>query len=87
MASYNVFSVVFVFSMLGLGHILISDLVDASLLMYSFPGMIPLYLAMPFLHQRCFWMIYTCSDVARLELMVGPQSTDEYRLKTWESES
>ena len=53
-ASYNVFSVVLVFSMLGLGRILISDLVVANLLMYSLPGMILLYLAAPFLHQRCF---------------------------------
>ena len=38
LASYNVFSVVLVFSMLGLGRILISDLVVANLLMYSLPG-------------------------------------------------
>ena len=55
-ASYNVSSVVFVFSMLSLGRILISNLVVANLLMYSFPGMILLYLAVPFLHQKCFWM-------------------------------
>ena len=42
------FSVVLVFSMLGLGRILISDLVVANLLMYSLPGMILLYLAAPF---------------------------------------
>ena len=54
--SYNVSSVVLVFSMLSLGRILISDLVVANLLMYSLPGMILLYLAAPFLHQRCFWM-------------------------------
>ena len=53
-ASYNVFSVVLVFTMLGLGRILISDLVVTNLLMYSLPGMILLYLAVPFLHQRCF---------------------------------
>ena len=47
-AMYNVFSVVLVFSMLGLGRILISDLVVANLLMYSFPGMILLYLAATF---------------------------------------
>ena len=46
--------VVLVFSMLGLGRIPISDLVVANLLMYSLPGMILLYLAAPFLHQRCF---------------------------------
>ena len=63
-ASYNVSSVVLVFSMLDLGCILISDLVVATLLMYSLPGMILLYLAMPFLHQRCFWMRYHhfCKD-------------------------
>ena len=49
-ASYNVFSVVLVFSMLVLGCILISDLVVANLLMYSLLGMILLYLAAPFLH-------------------------------------
>ena len=52
--NYNVFSVVLVFSILSLGHILISDLVVANLLMYLLPGMILLYLATPFLHQRCF---------------------------------
>ena len=53
------FSVVLVFSMLGLGCILISDLVVANLLMYSLPGMILLYLAALFLYQRCFWMRYS----------------------------
>ena len=48
MAESNVFSVVLVFSILGLGRILISDLV-ANLLMYSLSGMILLYLAAPFL--------------------------------------
>ena len=47
-ASYNVFSVVLVFSIIGLGRILIPDLVVANLLMYSLPGMILLYLAAPF---------------------------------------
>ena len=53
-----------VFSMLSLDHILISDLVVANLLMYSLPSMILLYLAAPFLHQRCFWMRYHhfCKD-------------------------
>ena len=57
-------SVVLVFSMLSLGRILISDLVVANLLMYSLPGMILLYLATPFLHQRCFWLRYHhfCKD-------------------------
>ena len=50
----NVFSVVLVFSMLGLGHILISDLVVANLLMYSLPGMILLYLATPFFTPKVF---------------------------------
>ena len=59
-ASYNVSSVVLVFSMLSLGHILILNLLVANLLMYSLPGMILLYLAVPFLHQRCFgWDIIT----------------------------
>ena len=48
LASYNVFGVVLVFSMLSLGHILISDLVVANLLMYSLSGMILLFLAAPF---------------------------------------
>ena len=45
------FSVVLVFSMLGLGRILISDLV-ANLLMYSLPGMIPLYTSLHFVGDR-----------------------------------
>ena len=43
MASYNVSSVVLVFSMLSLGRILISDLLVANLLVYSLLGMILLY--------------------------------------------
>ena len=42
------FSVVLVFNIIGLGRILISDLVVANLLMYSLSGMILLYLAAPF---------------------------------------
>ena len=53
-ASYNVSSVVFVFSMLSLGRILISNLVVANLLMYSLPGMILLYLAAPFYTKGVF---------------------------------
>ena len=48
------FSVVLVFSMLGLGRILISDLVVANLLMYSLPDMILLYLAVPFFTPKVF---------------------------------
>ena len=48
------FSVVLVFSIIGLGRILISDLVVANLLMYSLPGMILLYLAAPFFTQKVF---------------------------------
>ena len=61
---YNLFSVVFVLSMLGLGHILISDLVVANLLMYSLPVMILLYLAVPFFTPKVFWMRYHhfCKD-------------------------
>ena len=60
------FSVVIVFSMLGLGCILISDLVVANLLMYSLPGMIILYLAAPFftkgvLDEIRFTEIYTAA--------------------------
>ena len=43
-----------VFSMLSLGRILISDRVVVNLFMHSFPGMILLYLAVPFLHRRFF---------------------------------
>ena len=53
-ASYNVFSAVLVFSMLSLGHILISDLLVANLLMYLLPGMILLYLAAPFYTEGVF---------------------------------
>ena len=38
--------------MLGLGRILISDLVVANLLMYSLPVMILLYLAAPFFYTE-----------------------------------
>ena len=48
------FSVVLVFSMLGLGCIVISDLVVANLLMYSLPGMILLYLAAPLFTPKMF---------------------------------
>ena len=49
-ASYNVFYVVliYVFIMLSLGHILISDLVVANLFMHSLSDIILLYLATPF---------------------------------------
>ena len=53
-ASYNVFSVVLVFSMLSLGRILISDLVVTNLLMYSLPGMILLCLAAFFYTKGVF---------------------------------
>ena len=52
------FSVVSVFSMLSLGCILISDLLVANLLMYSLPGMIILYLAVPVFTLKVFWMRY-----------------------------
>ena len=45
------------FSILSLGCILILDLVT-SLFMHSLPEIILLYLAAPFLHQRCFCMRY-----------------------------
>ena len=40
--------------MLGLGRILISDIVVANLLMYSLPLMILLYLAAPFFTPKVF---------------------------------
>ena len=57
-ASYNVSSIVFyVLSMLiGLGCIVISDLVVVDLFMHSLSGMILLYLAMLFLYWRHFCM-------------------------------
>ena len=51
--SYSVY--IYVFSMVSFGCILI-DLVVVNLLMHSLPGMILLYLATSFLHQRCFCM-------------------------------
>ena len=54
MAESNVFSVVLVFSILGLGRILISNLVVANLLMYSLSGMILLYLTAPFFTPKVF---------------------------------
>ena len=52
---YNVSSIVFtyVFSMLSLGRIVISDLVVADLFMNSLSGIILLYLAASFLNQMC----------------------------------
>ena len=40
--------------MLGLGRILISDLLVANLLTYSLPGMILLYLVVPFFTPEVF---------------------------------
>ena len=48
------FSVVLVFSIIGLGRILISHFVVANLLMYSLPVMILLYLAGPFFTPKVF---------------------------------
>ena len=44
----------YVFSMLSLGHIVISDLVIANLFMHSLPGMILLYLAALFTPKMRF---------------------------------
>ena len=44
-----------VFSMLSLGHILISDLVVTNLFMHSLPSMILVYLAAPF-YIKCSCM-------------------------------
>ena len=55
-SSYNVSGIVCdAFSMLSLGHILISDLVATNFFMHSLPGMILFYLTMLY-HQRCFCM-------------------------------
>ena len=53
-SSFNVFSIVsiFVFSMLSLGCIVISDLVVANPFMHSFSDMILLYLAAPFFYTE-----------------------------------
>ena len=48
------FSVVLAFGIIGLGRILISDLVVANLLMYSLSGMFLLYLAVPFFTLKVF---------------------------------
>ena len=55
-SKYIVSSVVFtyVFSMLNLGHIVISDVVVADLFMDAFSGMILLYLATPFFTLKVF---------------------------------
>ena len=45
---------IYVFSMLSLGRILISDLVVANLFMHSLPGMILLYLAASFFTPKVF---------------------------------
>ena len=69
-------SVVLVFSMLSLGRILISNLVVANLLMYSLPGMILLYLAAPFLHQRCCCMKYYIHIAASTILKPTEEETE-----------
>ena len=48
------FSVVLVSSIIGLGRILILDLIVTNLLVYSLPGMILLYLATPFFTLKVF---------------------------------
>ena len=53
-ASYNVSSMVFMFSMLSLGCILISDLVVTNLFMQSLTGIILFYLATPFYTESVF---------------------------------
>ena len=54
-SSFNVSSIVFTYSVcLSLGHIVISYLVVADLFMYSLPGMILLYLAVPFYTEGVF---------------------------------
>ena len=55
--------------MLGLGRILISDLVVANLLMYSLPVMILLYLAAPFFYTEGVLdeIIYTHRDTTDSE--------------------
>ena len=52
--SYNGSSITFVFSMLSLGRILISNLAVANLLIYSLSGMILLYLVTPFYTEGVF---------------------------------
>ena len=61
-----------VFSMLGLGRILISDLVVANLLMYSLVGMILLYLAASFFTPKVFLdeiIIYWCLKATLVSLL------------------
>ena len=57
--SYIVYNIIliYVLSMLSLGHILISDLVVANPFMHSLPDLIPLYLAAlfkPGARRNCF---------------------------------
>ena len=63
-ASYNLFSVELVFSILSLGQILISDLVVANFFMPSLPGMILLCLAASIFMLKVFCMRYHhfCKD-------------------------
>ena len=58
-----------VFSILGLGHILMSDLVVANLLMYSLPGMILLYLVVPFFTPKVFLDEISYTDGEILEVI------------------
>ena len=53
--------------MLGLGRIMISNIVVANLLMYSLPGMILLYLAAPFITPKMFLdeIFITCITTIR----------------------
>ena len=81
-ACYNVSSsVMLVFSMLSLGRILLSDLVVTNLLVYSLPGMILLYLAVPFLHWKCFCMrlLYSIAQNS------GKENWQIYSSISWQS--
>ena len=75
LASYNVSSLIFVFSMLSLGRILISDLIVANMFMRSLSGMILLYLATPcftpnvFLHM--IYYNYAATDILWVKLIIS----------------
>ena len=75
----------FVFSILSLGHLLISDLGVINLLMYSLPSMILLYLATPFytegvLDDIIFYCLQAQNDKSETcgQLLVNPKQVSSW---------
>ena len=83
------FSVVLVFSIIGLGRILISDLVVANLLMYLLSGMIVLYLAMPFFTSKEIssllqGLVFYCdTNQTQNQLIMNSQTKLEAQILIW----